>query len=193
MTEQQPANQPGPHYYSPPPQPGQVYGQPPAPPAQPAKKKAPTWAVVVAAVILGVCGIGTIAAIASGGTDDPGPAPGQREAPAEPAADKPDPPDPAFAGLDPDDIELSIKTLEKQCFGSAGCNIVFRIELAYDGPDLDPAVTYEVTYEITGGDDPYISTLTVTGTEYSTTQEEFLGTPSSSAELTATVTDVSQL
>jgi hypothetical protein len=86
-----------------------------------------------------------------------------------------------------------VKTLEKQCFGSAGCNVTFRIEVGYNGLPLDPATTYEVTYEVTGGEDPLINTLEVTGENASVPQEETLGTASSDAELVATVTDVSEL
>lgn len=102
MTEQH--NQ-GPAYQPPTaPIPGGVYGhpqpapfgQPPAPPA-PRKKKAPTWLIVVAAVLVGFCGIGTIATIATSGTDldEPSTAAApttSADAEAAPAADKPEPP-----------------------------------------------------------------------------------------------------
>jgi hypothetical protein len=92
-----------------------------------------------------------------------------------------------------DDFELTIKTLEKECFGSAGCNVEFRVELSYLGLlDLDPSVTYELTYEIKGGEDPLINTLEITGDEYSVDESEDIGTESSDDELTAVVLDVSE-
>lgn len=198
MTDQQPAQSGAHHYQSTPPQPGQVYGQHPDQPwptMPPRKRKAPTWLIITAAVALGVCGIGTIAAIAGGGTDlDTPPAPGQREAPAEPAepaADEPDPPEQTFPEPDPDDFDLTAKILSKECFGSAGCLIDFRIELAYDGPELDPAVTYELIYEVAGGESDYVNTLTISGDQYSTEETESISTPSD-RELTVTVTDVSE-
>lgn len=92
-----------------------------------------------------------------------------------------------------EDFRLEVKTLGKECFGSAGCNIDFRVELGYSGLPMDPTATYEVTYEITGGEDPYINTLTVEGSgEYSTDREEFIGTASSDDQLAAEIIDVSE-
>jgi hypothetical protein len=90
------------------------------------------------------------------------------------------------------DFKLTIKTLTKQCFGSAGCNVTYRVELGYTGPDLNPDTTYEVTYEVKGAEDPIIGTLTVTGDEYERPSEELASTKSSKAKLTVTVTDVSE-
>ena len=41
--------------------------------------------------------------------------------------------------------------VEQECFGSAGCNVRFRVELAYlHHEPLDPTGTCEVTYETEG-------------------------------------------
>lgn len=106
----------------------------------------------------------------------------------------PDQSDPTLPTYAPsvDDFELTVKTLAKECFGTAGCNATFRVELAYGGRELDPTTTYELTYEIHGGEDPLINTLTVTGDEYVVDEEEFIGTTSSNADLTAEVLDVSE-
>lgn len=91
------------------------------------------------------------------------------------------------------DFTLTIKILEKQCFGSAGCLIDYRIELAYNGTvPLDPKTTYEVTYEVRGGTDTKINTLEVTGAEYERDNKESLQTKSSKNELTAVVTSVTR-
>lgn len=93
----------------------------------------------------------------------------------------------------PSDFELTVKTLSKQCFGEAGCNITFRIEVGYDGPTLDPDTTWEVTYEVRGPEDgTQINTLTVTGDQSSVNQEEMASTKSSATKLKAVVTDVSE-
>lgn len=86
-----------------------------------------------------------------------------------------------------EDFRLTVKVLKKECFGSAGCLVDFRIELAYGGPTLDPSVTYELTYEIKGGDEPLINTLEVTGDQYSTEKEETIEA-GAKAKLTAKVT-----
>jgi hypothetical protein len=59
------------------------------------------------------------------------------------------------------------------------------------GP-LNPDKAYELTYKIRGGEDPLTNALEITGDYYSTDQEDFIGTSSSSAKLTAVVTDVQQ-
>lgn len=90
-----------------------------------------------------------------------------------------------------DDFKLTIKVLEKQCFGSAGCNITFRIELAYSGRPLSPSRTYEITYRVDGTDEAeYVNTLTVTGEQYRTQDRETVSTKSSKSVLTVVVTAV---
>ena len=92
----------------------------------------------------------------------------------------------------PTDFTLTVKILEKKCYGSAGCNVTFRIELAYSGPPLDAGRTYELTYEVAGVEDSYVNTLLVTGTQYRTDDRELVSTKSSKAELKATVTAVAE-
>jgi hypothetical protein len=91
----------------------------------------------------------------------------------------------------PADFTLTVKVLEKQCFGSAGCNITFRIDLS-GGGELDPDKTYELTYEVKGGEDPLINTMTVTGKQYERQDRESIQTSSSSKKLTAVVTSVTE-
>ncbi|MET7709888.1 hypothetical protein [Micromonospora sp. NPDC005413] len=91
------------------------------------------------------------------------------------------------------DFKLKVKTLRKQCFGSAGCNITYRIDVTYTGDGLDPSRTYEVTYEVKGAEDPVINTFEVTGDSASVQQEETASTKRSGDKLTAVVTDVSEL
>jgi hypothetical protein len=102
------------------------------------------------------------------------------------------PPAVIYSTPSPSDFVLTIKTLEKKCFGSAGCLVTFRIELSYSGPKLDPSVTYEVTYDVTGAEDPLTNTLELTGDEYSTDREQTVSTASSKAKLRATVTSVGE-
>lgn len=93
---------------------------------------------------------------------------------------------------EPEDIRIDIKILEKTCFGSAGCNITFRIDPSYVGAVSVPEdVTIEVIYEVLGGEDgPQINTFTVTGGTAEFEPEEFLSTSSSSAKITARATEV---
>ncbi|MEV0386604.1 hypothetical protein [Nonomuraea sp. NPDC050643] len=88
------------------------------------------------------------------------------------------------------DFKISIRILEKACFGSAGCNITYRIKPSYSGPDLTSDQEFTVTYEVRGGEDPQINSFEMTGEEASFASEEFISTSSSASKLRAVVTDV---
>lgn len=87
-------------------------------------------------------------------------------------------------------FKLRVKILSKECFGEAGCNVTYTIRVAYEGEPYDMETPYEITYKITGADDPIIGTFTMTGRDASISEEESTGTPSSSATLKAKVTEV---
>lgn len=90
----------------------------------------------------------------------------------------------------PTDFTLTTKTLSKECFGSAGCNVTYRIKASWTG-SLDPAKTYEVSYEVRGVEDgPAVGTIDVTGDSYETSDEEIASTTSRSRKLTVVVTGV---
>lgn len=98
---------------------------------------------------------------------------------------------PTYAVPTKADFTLGIKVLKKECFGSAGCNITFRLQVEYSKA-FDPATTYEVTYEIRGGEDPLQNTFTVNGDQAMGEVEEFISTKTSKSKLTAVVLDVSE-
>jgi hypothetical protein len=101
------------------------------------------------------------------------------------------PPEPTYPAPAKADFKLTAKILGKQCFGSAGCNLTYRIMVAYGGPTLDPAVTYEVVYVVQGGDDgPVTNTLKVTGDQSSVDEEETISTKNKGSKLTVLVSDV---
>jgi hypothetical protein len=91
---------------------------------------------------------------------------------------------------------LKIKTTDKQCFGSAGCNVSVRVTPQYQGSggvdSLPDEGTIDITYRligdesgaITGTSTVELSDKTVTG------EEESLSTRSSGTKVKATVTDV---
>jgi len=90
----------------------------------------------------------------------------------------------------PSHFHISIRTLKKSCFGSAGCNITYQINPAYVGPPLADDQTVTVTYEVRGGEDPQINSFELEGTRASFSEEESISTPSSSSKLRAVVTEV---
>lgn len=184
-----------------------------APQKQPQKpRETPGWAKWVGGLLIGLAVGGTIgtmgsvneAADVSSATSKPiatVTAPGATTTvtapPAEPAvAETPAAPEttepaaPAYGTPKPADFKLGVKTLKKSCFGSAGCNITYRITVSYNGPALDPATEYTVTYAVKGGEDPQSNTFTVSGTEYTYSEQEFISTPRSSSKVTAVVTDI---
>jgi hypothetical protein len=164
-------------------------GSPPTGPSRPFYRHG--WFLFLAGGLVGlVLGVG--AGSTDQAPDRAGPATSDR--PAATAA-SPTPTDApattAAAEPRPGDFRLTVKTLSKQCFGSAGCNLSYRIEVGYDGPMLDPVNTYEVVYEVRGGEDgPQINTLTVEGDQSSVESEELISTSSPSRKLTAVVTSV---
>ena len=98
-------------------------------------------------------------------------------------------PEPPSAG----DFAISIKVLSKHCFGSAGCNITYRIDPSYSGPPLDSSETYTITYEVTGVEDgPQINSFTLTGDQAQYDSEEMAQTTSANAKLKAKVTGVAE-
>lgn len=90
-------------------------------------------------------------------------------------------------------IELTPKVIDKQCFGSAGCNVSIKVQMSYGGPDLSPDDTFAVTYQVTGDESgPIIGTFEVTGSQY-TEQEESLSTRSSKTKISIKVTGVEKV
>jgi hypothetical protein len=119
-------------------------------------------------------------------------APAPAATPTESASDEPLDDQDLGELLGPEDFKVSLKILTKQCFGSAGCNVTFRIKPAFVGAlDMPSSGTTEVTYKVKGGDDPLVNTFTIDedGTAHFDS-EESISTPRSSAKLKAVVTDV---
>lgn len=85
---------------------------------------------------------------------------------------------------------ITLKVTHKACFGSAGCNVTVKPELAVLDPDVVPDdATGTITYEIHGGSDgTVIDTMTLTGSQYEASSE-VVSTASSGAKLTVKITD----
>lgn len=109
------------------------------------------------------------------------------------AADTPTP-TPSYYIPVPSDFTITVKITSKQCFGSAGCNVKFRIVPKYHGDsNLPPTGTLEVTYDIKGAEDPYTNSFTIEGDTVSYPSEEFVSTKTTKVNLKVVVTDVSYL
>lgn len=167
--------------------------QPPPPQPQRPLKKGFSGLVVALALVGGLAvgcigGVGISSAGSSGkpsATTANPPAAGSEPAPeqttAEPAADY---------TPKPSDFSIKIKTVKQECFGSAGCNVTFRIDPTYNGPAFASDKSFTVSYKITGGEDPKISSFTVDGDQMHYDSEEMISTPSSSTVLKAKATQV---
>lgn len=90
------------------------------------------------------------------------------------------------------DFTLTPKVLSKQCYGSAGCSVTFRVTPVYSGATPPDSQRTEVTYEVVGSSSPYSNSFIMTGVSASVQQEEFVSTKSD-APITIKVTDVSVL
>lgn len=92
-------------------------------------------------------------------------------------------------------FKMSVKILSKECFGSAGCNVTFRlVKLEYSGEPLPADKTYEISYEIKGLQDPMQGTFEMQGDlSYSVEKEQMGQTASSKSKLTVKITDVAEL
>jgi hypothetical protein len=85
-------------------------------------------------------------------------------------------------------IDLSVK--ERKCFGSAGCNVTYRVEPNYEGLQT-PTGTWEITYEVRGIEDgPQVQTFTLTDDSFSFEPEITVQTRNADAEAKAKVTNV---
>lgn len=101
------------------------------------------------------------------------------------------PPKPSFDATAAD-FEIDVKILKKKCFGSAGCNVTYRIVPKYVGAsDLPDTGTIEVTYEVRGLEDgAAVNTFTIEAGEASYDSEETGQIETSKTKLTGKVTDV---
>lgn len=112
---------------------------------------------------------------------------------AAPLFDNPEPwtPTPPPA---PSDFSIDLKTVSKQCFGSAGCNLVVEPRLSYVG-SAEQFSAYgicDVTYEITGDESGEVieTAYGQSSTEFSANQT-IMQTESNAVVPSATVIEVS--
>lgn len=92
------------------------------------------------------------------------------------------------AALAPRNLKLGVQVRSKECFGSAGCNVSVQIEPSYVGTQDVSEGSWDITYEIRGGEDgPIVETMTLDGGSFSFPEEQLLSTRSSGTKLRAVV------
>ena len=98
------------------------------------------------------------------------------------------------AKLKPTDFTLAVKILKQSCFGSAGCNVSYRVTPTYVGNTPTTWITqsYDVTYTVIGDESgPQINTFMIDRGVMSSDAQNSASTRSSTTVLSARVTDVS--
>jgi hypothetical protein len=190
--------------FQPPPQQPQPMQQTPQPPPMQGKPPKPKRFGFLAMAITALISLGVGGAVIGSGdgttTAEPQPTvtvtttapPDVVEGGSEPEPEpKPTAEKPAAWNPKPKDFKLGIKVTKKECFGEAGCNILYKISLDYLGNQKLPAEgTTDITYQVDGAEDPIIGTITLDGEGKFSANEESASTTSSSKKLTAKVTEV---
>ena len=96
--------------------------------------------------------------------------------------------------LKPEDVTVKLRITDKQCFGSAGCSVSWKIEAGVDPALLSDDTDYEVTYEVKGVEDgPTVSTFKLNGDGTYEVDEGFGDTPNKGTKLTVKVTGVDKI
>lgn len=171
---------------------------PQAPEPEPTPKRNHTNAIIIgaaAAIIATIITTGIVVVQATNDDSKPAPATSsaasvQDEDVAEPAAEESER---TYAALAPSDFTMELRTTERQCFGSAGCNVTVEPTLSYVGEwnGVDPDAVYSITYEIRGDKSgPVIETAELsdeTSLSYTPTS---ISTVSSSKKVSVEITDV---
>lgn len=89
------------------------------------------------------------------------------------------------------DFTLKVKIISKQCFGSAGCNVRYKIQAGWDDSIFRDIDECDVTYSVSGLEDSQMNTLTARKDgKYEADSEEFGSTSSSLKKLTAKATEI---
>jgi hypothetical protein len=169
-----------------------------SPPASAKKRR--LWPILFAAIGLFIL-IATIIGIALGaqsGTPRTSTPTGsnaedqQRQLDETPAAEPTTEPPTTGRAITAADMTLTLKTTEKQCFGSAGCNLTVEVRAKRKPgvPEPNPDETWQVTYQITGDEaGPIIGSFEITDGKYDI-NEENLSTRSSKTKVTVKVISV---
>ncbi|ARX81537.1 hypothetical protein SMD44_00935 [Streptomyces alboflavus] len=108
------------------------------------------------------------------------------------AAEEPDS-EPTYTVPDTSSFTMTLRTTERQCFGSAGCNVTVEPRLSYDGlsEDLDPGAVYEITYEISGDESgPVIETAELSDRTSLNYTESTISTASAGVKVSVKITDI---
>ncbi|MFE2068146.1 hypothetical protein ACFXDH_38205 [Streptomyces sp. NPDC059467] len=172
-------------------------GAPPMPSYSPTPlvKKSRTGLVIAAstaAVIAAVVGTGIVVVHSGHG--------GKQTAAAHPtggatetAGTETPTPTPSYDEVTADSFTVELRTTQRQCFGSAGCNVTVEPNLSYlgDSESIDPDAVYEITYEIHGDESgPVIETAELSDRTSLHYTPSTISTASAGTNVSVEITDV---
>lgn len=148
---------------------------------------------VLAAAATGLVGLAVGYGIGAAGTTSTGTT-STKASPAAAASvpdDGPGTAQPEAATVSASNYTAELKTLSKQCFGSAGCSVEVRVELGVDSVarDIDAEVIVTITGDESG---PITQTMVVQSGQYDAA-EVSLSTPSSKTKISVKVTSAEAL
>ncbi|MER6346389.1 hypothetical protein ACWC10_24540 [Streptomyces sp. NPDC001595] len=171
---------------------------PPLPPEPPAPKRNRTNAIIIgaaAAVIVAVVTTGVVVVQSRENGAEPAATAkpsASNEGAVTAASEVPDP-EPTYDEVDADSFTIELRTTERQCFGSAGCNVTVEPELTYLGLSeaIDPAAVYEITYKISGDESgPVIETAELSDRTSLNYTPSLISTASSGVKVSVEIVDV---
>lgn len=91
----------------------------------------------------------------------------------------------------PSDFTLTLTELKRACFGSAGCNVTFTVQLTKENASVyDATKHYKLTYTVEGSEDTYSNYMTIHGDQYSHNDEEFVSVKNKSTKLVPKITQI---
>jgi hypothetical protein len=148
-------------------------------------------------LLLGLVLVAVIVGIAVANTPNPHSTPvpklpGVVNAPAFPNLAPSDPPTTTAYTPVAADFELKVTVLSKECFGSAGCDLTYRVTPTYTGIGFSADKSVTVTYSVSGSSDGQTSqSFDMAGDGTATVdQEDDMSTASSGVVPKAAVTSV---
>ena len=172
---------------------------PPTPPEQPQPSRNNKVVAAVGMSVVIALGVGIFAGtwIDSDATDATDAKPSASASPTRvDPVERPDfvpEPETSYVTPEAEDFTIELTTKSKQCFGSAGCILKVEPDLTYNGylSELDPEVSYDVIYEITGDESGMIvETLTLSDQDDVSFSQTMVSTSSSAVVPKAKVVGV---
>ncbi|MFF8189656.1 hypothetical protein ACF05L_01940 [Streptomyces bobili] len=173
---------------------------PPLPPVSPTPpRKSRTNAIIIgsaAAVIAAIITTGVVVVQSTGDDSEPAAAKPSlygSDGTVDAAGESEPEPEPTYAALTPADFAMTLRTTERQCFGSAGCNVTVEPTLSYVGEwnGVDPDAVYSITYEIRGDESgPVIETAELSDETTMNYTPTSISTASASNKVSVKITDV---